>query len=229
MAGPVVSVALREPLSDVEIDELGEWLRAIGDVERVERNPHGGLLGIANWDLRVTDLVAIAIGQPSAYGRSGTRPVLVGVHPTRDPSGLLYEHEVDEVAQWVAQVGYFPEHAIVLSAMCNRPIDHRILGQMALHLAERYGCIINLSGPFYPPRDVAGLPLWQQPAPPREGGTDADPLWVDPRIQPFVYRGPGRIFEFRYMAGEDRPWYSNAADVDAFRAALDDPRFRLIK
>ena len=191
MAGPVVSVALREPLSDMQMDELGDWLHAIGKVERVERNLDGGLLGIANWDLCVTDLVAIGIGQPSAYSRSGTCPVLVGVHPMRDPSGVLYEHEGDDMAQWVAQVGYFPEQYIGLAAICDRPIDHRILGHMALRLAEHYGGIIDLGGPFYPPWDVAWLRLWEQPNPPWEGGTGAGHLWVDPGTQPFVYRGAG--------------------------------------
>jgi hypothetical protein len=229
MAGPVVSVALRKPLSDRQMDELGDWLHAIGDVEHVERNPDGGFLGIANWDLRVTDLVAIGMEQPSAYGLSDTCPVLVGVHPLRDPSGVLYEHEEDDVTQWVAQVGYFPEQQIVLAAMCNRSIDHRILGHMTLCLAVRYEGIINLNGAFYPPMDVAWLRLSDQPTPWWKGGTAPGFLWVDPRIQPFVYRGPGRIFEFHYIAGEDRPWYANAADIEAFRAALADPQFRLIK
>ena len=211
------------------MDELGAWLRAIGDVERAGRNPDGGLLGIATWDLRVTDLAAIGMEQPPAYGRGDTCPVLVGVHPTRDPSGALYEHEEDDVAQWVAQVGYFPEQEIGLAAVCNRPIDHRILGHLALRVAERHGGIIDLNGAFYPPMDVGRLHLRDQPAPPWEDGTGPGHLWVDPRTQPFVYRGPGRIFEFPYLAGDDRPWYANAADIEAFRAALEAPQFRLIK
>ena len=228
MAGPTVSVALRESLSIVQMDELGDWLHAIGDMERVERNPGGGFLGIANWALRVTDLVAIGIEQPSAYGRSDTCPMLVGVHPMRGPSGVLYEREGGDMAQWVAQVGYFPEQEIGLAAMCNRPIDHRILGHLALRLAERFEGIIDLGGAFYPPRDVAWLRLRDQPTPPSEGGMDTGHPRVDPPIQPFVYQGPGRIFEFLYIGSEERPWYSSAADIEAFRAALDDPQFRLI-
>ena len=93
--GPTVAVALREPLGDLQMDELGAWLRAIGDVERAGRNPDGGLLGIATWDLRVTDLAAIGMEQPPAYGRGDTCPVLVGVFPTRDPSGTP-----DEQTTW---------------------------------------------------------------------------------------------------------------------------------
>jgi hypothetical protein len=229
MAGPTVSVALQKPLNDMQIDQLGDWLHAIGDVERVERNPDGGYLGIANWDLRVIDLVAIGMEQPPGYGRSDTCPVLVGVDPTRDPSGMLYWDDEDDVAQWTAQVGYFPEQEIGLAAMCNRPIDHRILGHMTLYLAERYNGIIDLGGAWIPPMDVAWLRLENQPTPPWQGGPVTHHRWIDPRTQPFVYQGPGRIFELHYIAGQDRPWYSNAADIEAFRASLENPQFRLIK
>lgn len=74
MAGPTVSVALREPLGDLQMDELGAWLRAIGDVERGAQ-PRRGLLGIATWDLRVTDLAAIGMEQPPAYGRGDSCPL----------------------------------------------------------------------------------------------------------------------------------------------------------
>jgi hypothetical protein len=229
MAGPIVTVALREPLSAAQIDSLGDWLHNLGDVSRVVYDPTGGYSGIANWDLRVTNGDDIGMGPIPAVDRASLCETLVSLDPQRDGSGLLYERDEDEVGQWITQVGFFPNQEIGLAAMCNSSINHRVLGHMALCLAERYDGIIDLNGAWYPPMDVARLRQWDQPKPPWQGATDPGFLWVDPRIQPFVYRGPGRIFEFHYVGGEDRPWYYNAADIEAFRAALQDPAFHLIK
>ena len=234
MAGPVVSVALREPLSTAETYIIGGWLRSIGDVERWVQDADRDRLGaIAGWDLRVRDAAAIGLEPfPPADTLWGgtlppvrpeedfahTCPVLVWVQRTRDHDGALYEHEDADVAQWVAQVGFFPDQVIGFAAMCNAPINHRILGHLALHLAERYDGIFDLNGAWYPPMDLDWLP-------------ESDPAmyWTKAGQQPYVYSGPGRIYELHYVTGRGPHWYANLADIEAFRARLQDPDFSLIK
>ena len=219
MGGPVVGVALRKPLHDPQIDDLDDWLRDVGAVSNTVRDPNGGWFsGIATWDLAITDGSAIGMEPISAAELVHICTVIVKVGATRDASGRVYETDEDSVAQWVAQVGFFPDQEIWLSAMCNSPINHRILGHMALGLAERYDGILNLSGAWYPPIDLEWL-------------SERDPVngWAKVGATPFVYQGPGEIYEIHYTTVRGTHWYSNLADIEAFRFGLQREYFRLIK
>ena len=49
------------------------------------------------------------------------------------------------------------------------------------------------------------------------------------RQDPFVSLGPGSVYEIRYRSAAGTTSYYNLADIEAFRARLHDPQFRLIE
>lgn len=71
--------------------------------------------------------------------------------------------EPDECSLITIALGFVPIQNIGLGAMCNQSIDHQILGEMALWLAERIGGFVDLGGsalaiPLEIPGKIARIP-----------------------------------------------------------------------
>jgi hypothetical protein len=120
----------------------------------------------------------------------------------------------DERDQWIAHLGYYPQIAMIMSAMVSQPpIVDRILGHLALELAHRFGGWVTMPGPVWPPaghwtyRPDLPLPLQEY---------EKYPL-------------PGRILNFFQTKDQAREPYFQILDVEAFDAWLRHPLFFLIK
>lgn len=149
--------------------------------------------------------------------RCGASRAADGGTVSRWPEYEGYEDATAE--QWIAQLGFRPAEEVGLWAGCKDPLDHRILRHLALILAERYGGILDLDGAWCPPMDLDWLP-----------DVDPDGFWQKPvGAVPYAYAGPGRIYELHYITARNTHWYSNLADVEAFRYALQGEHFWLIK
>jgi hypothetical protein len=211
MGGPTVSVALREPLTPAEIEDLGAWIGSVAShvYQNGQPKTFGPFTYLAVWKIGIDDGTPICM---AAYDCSSSCPVSILIY---DP---LLERDNDLFSQMLAQLGYAPVRHVGLSAPCNKDIDHRILGHLALLLAERLHGIIDLNGAWYPPMNIDRL--WEDPG---DWG-----LWQRPDA-PYVHPGPGKVYEFHYTTVNGRPWYSNYADVEAFRARLQQEHFHLIK
>jgi len=153
--GPVVDIPLREPLTEDQAVELERWLRSITsrlEGERLDRWPF--------WikDGRPIGLAVADCGAACAFG--------LGVEDTKTEQDYMDEDgwidpaiqaELEEErAQTLAHLGYHPKQSINIYAGCRGTLDHRILGHLALRLAERYDGIINMDGAIRPPLRPGG-------------------------------------------------------------------------
>ncbi len=204
--GPVASVLLREPLTDEQLSTLRGWLDANG-CWVTARATGGGLL---DYDLSIAeqtfpDLIDLH--------REGPRPFSFS-----DEEPITYEEEQDS---WQSCLGYMPQGGFHISAGCNQPIDHLILGRLALYWARELGGVIDMGGAVTP-----GLPL-----PPGRHRLDDGHIWgwtID-EVRAFLSTMPGKTFEHWYEVTPTRRFVSHSVDTDFLEAWLKHPQFRMIK
>lgn len=127
MAGPTCSILTPRPC--VPKDLVDELVRTCG---------------------KIVGPNEFSVGDTSAIGglyKGDGRPFIWFTEP-RDP---------DERSAITNAFGFVPAQDIGLGAMCNQAVDHRILGEMALWLAERIGGCVYLGGSDLPiPLEIPG-------------------------------------------------------------------------
>ena len=111
-------------------------------------------------------------------------------------------------------MGYEPAQQIEFFAWCNGKADHRILGHMALYLADHYGGMIDLNGALTPPLT--------------DGMADDRSVTLK-ATSAFVRQFPGRVLERSFGNEAEWPWVSHMVDAEFMRAWLLHPDFHLIK
>lgn len=75
------------------------------------------------------------------------------------PFILDLAHEDPAQANLAPYIGWKPLGSITLAAMCNDSLDHRLLGEICLHLARKFRGWIDLAGELEPDRtDLQSLP-----------------------------------------------------------------------
>ncbi|HKR62924.1 MAG TPA: DUF6368 family protein [Thermoanaerobaculia bacterium] len=89
----------------------------------------------------------IPIGGTVEAGEGG-RPLVAGFE---DP---LFEEGEGESLQ--SSFGFVPAAIISVGAMCNDRVDHRVLGELAVYLAQHFGGIIGFNGALGVARVVHG-------------------------------------------------------------------------
>jgi hypothetical protein len=96
-------------------------------------------------------------------------------------------------------LGWTPAGSILLAAMCNSDLDHRLLGKLCLHFARKYDGWVDFGGALisHLTGNLQGL--------------------------------PGRVCTIPYITGLGEAWVSHIADADFFEAWLHHPGFHLIK
>lgn len=112
--------------------------------------------------------------------------------------------------------GLVPDEGITLAAMPNNPEDHRILGELAICVAERLGGIIDMCGLIVP----RGLPFKEWRGAP----------WsvVRARVEAFTASMPGKAVAIPYQTGS-REWASHKVDSEFLCAWMRHLEFRMIK
>ena len=201
MGGPSASMFLQVPLTERQVDDLEIWLRA-----------------------STSDLHGTRLDWHPFWIRDGT-PLGMTVDPSVEPCsfGLAAETPLEYLEEWekehVAElIGYIPQQELGFFAGCNRPLDHRILGHLALFLAERYGGLINMSGAITPPFK-----------PDRQYSIRQYPRHTLEEIHEFVQGLPGKVIEVLYGEEVGKPWVYHIVDATFLRAWLQHPHFHMIK
>jgi hypothetical protein len=199
MAGPVATVLIPEPLSDSGRAAIGEMVDAVS-VHDPDEPP---VLG-AFW---VRDTAPIEGG----YSGEG-RPFAI-------ETGLQPDWEPGQLAAVAEAFGCAPRDELVVIAFCNGREDHRILGELCLRLADRFGGVICFGGALWP--DV----------PPEAGFDILDADW--PRVEPYFRRMvagvPGRVVGLRHERASGGEWVVHVGDASFLRAWLEHPQFRMVK
>jgi len=130
--------------------------------------------------------------------------------------GWPTEVEETPAAFFERTFGLIPDKGITLAAMPNNPEDHRILGELAICVAERLGGIIDMLG-LIVPRGVS-FEEWQ----------GAPWSVVRARIEAFTASMPGKAVAVPSEGGWEA-WPSHAVDPEFLRAWMRHPEFHMIK
>jgi hypothetical protein len=182
MVGPSAAVLLRETWGDADVAEFERWLGEGLVLEDV--------YGPA-WYVR--DPAWVQMSVPAVE----LGPILISAE------GPFYEDPVEEVSMSSA-LGYLPGTEIVMAMGCTGDLNHRLLGNLTMMVARRYGGLVDLTGPMpiYPPSEVSRL--------------DLD-------------RMPGVRHEIEYWVGDDDYLSYLVVDVDFLAWWLTQPNFRMVK
>lgn len=197
MAGPVAGVLLRDPLSAKQHTELENLLNSLGT-----RDAEQGDVFI---------FTTLPLGE--VYENKHGWPFLVNVETPslEDTVSALIEET------W----GFIPQQQILISAMTNSPESHRILGLLALRIAEKYDGVIDFCGALFPRLPVHILPnIWSS-------AVDWDV--AAPYSRQLTESLPGTVIEVLYLTGLEQIWASHIADTTFLRAWLAHPDFHMIK
>jgi hypothetical protein len=125
--------------------------------------------------------------------------------------------EVDRFRNLIEDAfGVRPGDSIRLSAWRNGDGPHRILGELCLAFAERFGGIISFGGALEPRRyDLYGI--------------EADWADVAPYSDAMLAGMPGKLLAVPYRTARDTDWVSHFGDSTFMRAWLSHPGFHMIK
>lgn len=196
MGGPTSAVLLPAELNQSQTEQLEQWLHSVG--HEVRAGQFGG------WDFSIGDATA------SGDFSGSDRPFAI----------CLFKPELEphEAAVVKSHFGFLPRQALQIDAFCNGKEDHKLLGWLTLHLAERYNGIVDFLGALLPP-----LPL--------RSGAESWENWSDfaAAFDVWAEEMPGKIVSVEYETGNGRQWASHKADVHFFRAWLKHPQFGMIK
>jgi hypothetical protein len=199
MSGPVATVLISEPLSVSDRAAIRGLVGAVSDHD-LDKPPAPDAFWVCNTRL---------IGGGYA---DGSRPFAV-------ETGLQPDWEPGQLAELSAAFGIAPRDEVVVIAFCNDDEDHRILGELCLRLAKRFGGVVSFGGALWPPVPAeAGIDI-----------LDADWRAVEPYFRRMVAGLPGRVVGLRYEPQPGREWVVHVADPAFLRAWLDHPSFRMVK
>jgi hypothetical protein len=202
VAGPDASVILPGRLTEQQNDELHEWLRSLG---KAYHGNDGWLLIVRNYKMLDLD----DVGKPSCAFRLNVEPEL----SMEFFKGTVYEGDeaLSRSIDWQQQqlhdlLDFFPEQRITVNAGCQQPMDHRILAQLVIRLAEQYGGVVDLNG-------------WLTP----DWKLSAD------EVRAYLLKLPGRVMEVHGTTGAGKPTIWHLVDPVFLRAWLKEPNFHMIK
>ncbi len=214
--GPTASILLRHSLTEEQLTGLEQWLHSITsslEGQRGDWGPiwikDGPLIGLLN-DCHEACAFGLAIEKTKTEQDFLKKDGSID----KDIKAELRE----EREQLIQHLGFVPEQRINVDAGCNRPLDHRILGQLVLLLAERYDGIIDLGGAFYPPTKPGQVAVSIE---------DETVEAVEQYVQELSL--PGRVFHMYYITARNTIWIYHLVDPDFLRAWLQHPHFHMIK
>ncbi len=213
MAGPVVSVLLREALAKAQLKEIDQWLRSVATRVEGTRSRRG------EWELWMD---GVPVGRPGGEPQctiivsvQGPDPYEFGLDPFEAPDLM---EEIGLV------IGYYPAQEILVIAMCNQRIDHCLIARLALHFARQFDALIDLDGTITPP-----LP----PPAKKEDGMYVPwfELVTRDEIHTFLADLPGTVWEIGAEGEIDghASLPSHVVDATFLDAWIRHPHFHMIK
>lgn len=211
--GPTASILLHHSLTEEQLTGLEQWLHAITSSREGQRGnwrsfgiKDGSLIGLPD-DCHEACSFGLAIE------KTKTEQDYLEKDGSIDKDIQVELREERE--QFVRHFGSVPEQRLNIDADCSRPLNHRILGQLALLLAERYDGIIDLDGALYPPLK------------PGQNRRDVTVEEVEQYVKELSL--PGRIFHMYYITVRNTICIYHLVDPDFLRAWLQHPHFHMIK
>lgn len=150
MAGPVAGLLLREPLLASELSELDTWIHQISEGIHFHKAGEQERYSLGFSLINLPPLIT------NQKGRSCT--FLLDLLDPEKNEDVSFEEQVKEALQ--ANLGYIPKELILVSAMCNQKIDHQLLAQLLIELADRFDAnMIDLFGNIQNRPDLPGIVL----------------------------------------------------------------------
>ena len=143
MAGPTSSVLLETIPTKWIWEEIENVILNISD--EVEGN-----------DFWVTSTESINGSIKNIQGRP------FGIEKNKIDSGY-YNYSEEEILKIKDEVGINPKFDLVFYAMCNREVDHKILGELTLYIAEKFDGLINFCGQISMQSDEMIGKTWEIP------------------------------------------------------------------
>lgn len=202
MGGPTASVLTPNALSRSDLDAIRELIRAVDHIDTAAAPP---LHEFWVRDSRSLGGSYRGPGRPFAIDRAGPEA-------GNEDEPLL----MDVVS---GEFGFTPQDQLIVNAFCNRAQDHRILGELCLHLIGLFGGVVDFAGALSPE------------LPP---GSGIDPVFgewseLEPHFDRMVAGLPGRVVGSPWESDSGDLWVSHIADSTFLRAWLDHPRFYMVK
>ncbi|MGK5642143.1 DUF6368 family protein [Streptomyces sp. URMC 126] len=188
--GPVVSLWLgtRLPYERAVADALAWWGPAVAAVADDDRKGDGSGDGTSN---TASDRFRVL----------GNSPTLALPTPPPDGAGPFFFAEDEDPAVGLILPPGLPAPAwgLLVGAHCSAPVDHLLLGHLALSLARRLGALVEFDGPL--------------------DGTGRGPAGPPPP--------PGVLYRVVEAADDGGGWYGHVGDAAFLAAWLRHPAFRL--
>jgi hypothetical protein len=146
MAGPVASLLLRQPLTEDQLKDLEGWLNEVGRITGVDNPPderYSADFVFTNFSPLVTD---------------PANPSCTFLLDLIDPfTNEEFRYEDGEKESLQEKLGFVPKELILVSAMCNQPLDHRLLAHLLIELAGKFGAdLMDLHGELNNRPDLPG-------------------------------------------------------------------------
>lgn len=122
-------------------------------------------------------------------------------------------------------LGWSPQEAVVLAAMCNDRLDHRLLGELCLHFARQLEGWIDFGGALLP-RLSDSVRVWYES---RDSSTS--PGWEEwePHVRRMIDGLPGTLHTVLYSTEWGKEWGSHIGDADFLEAWLRHRDFHMVK
>lgn len=143
MAGPTASILLESTPTNIMWKELHQTIQAISD--KVEGD-----------DFWVVSTASINGTITTEYGRA------FGIEKYEIGSDFCHYGE-DEILIIKEYVGFLPKYDIGIYAMSNSKMDHKILGELLLYLAEQLKGVINFGGKLNLNKSDIKGDIWEIP------------------------------------------------------------------
>ncbi|MGW2684595.1 DUF6368 family protein [Streptomyces sp. NPDC001414] len=193
MSGPAVGLWLFEPRGFADIlADVVPWLETFCDP--VEAKANGDV------DFWVRD--------GSTLGLRTFEPAGAGVF------FLSEDEEMPAEDEDYSAFAHPPVQGLVVGAGCSGPVNHLVLGHLALALARRLDALV----------DFDGL-LTSHPTAGDDTGNEA----ARARARALASALPGRLAEVSYDTGGGGRWLRHVGDVEFLQAWLRHPDFHLVK
>lgn len=202
--GPSASIVLAREPTDIDRAAVEDLIHRLGELA-----PSGN----DGPDVFISTTEPIA-GNYSGEGRPFWLNWVVGEE---------YSGEDEDHPTWRAEVqerfGLTPIARLTVSAGLNRPEDHRVLGDLALHLARHFAALIDFHGALIPSTIRSHFDRLQERSWPEFAEA----------IRSYFSAMPGRILDIEYRTANDRRWAFHVADHDFMAAWLRHDDFHMIK
>ena len=146
MARPVSRLLLCQPLTEDQLKGLEGWLNRVGRITMVENSPdnrYSADFVFTNFPPLVTD---------------STNPSCTFLLDLIDPeTNAEFRFEGGEKESLQEKLGFVPKELMLVSAICNQPLDHQLLAHILIELAGKFGANqVNLQGKIDNRPDLPG-------------------------------------------------------------------------